>query len=226
MYKDLTIFVCNYNTPILIAFLIKSIFKQVPNFNGKIVVWENSDKEDKVFPISSSNLIKIIDNTKCTFVKKFRNDVHNASPFHCASIDFFIRNFLDTKYMLLMDSDILIKKDFTDLFLEFSTYQYAVCGEYSQTDPSIPPKRFVPFFCFINKEIMDKNNLIYFDINRIRHGGVTVNYDTGSSFSEDILTKKLIYKTIVCFDYIEHLGGGSYLDRDIPSFLNSNKEFF
>ena len=46
--------------------------------------------------------------------------------------------------------------------------------------------------------------------------GITSNdwkqYDTCGSFSEDLFKSNLPYKEINIYDYIEHLGGGSYLE--------------
>ena len=75
--------------------------------------------------------------------------------------------------------------------------------------PYVP--RFVPFIQFFNVNLINKLGIKYFDSRRIgeNHYGNRI-YDTGSSFYDDIMSKRAEYKKIDFKAYVDHLNAGSW----------------
>lgn len=225
MYEDITLITCNFNQPILTIYMIKSFYKMNPNFNGKIIIFDNSNKTEPI--IVSNSLITTVDNTRSQILN-FDNYLnshqhidclsHNGSFKHCMSINYIIKNLVNTKYCLLVDNDILFKTPITELYNKLN--QYNIIGYIERFRSWI---RIVPFYNFIDAEYLNNNNIEYFDENRMYGiNGINLeNYDTGTSFLEDL--NKLntpIYKINVD-NYIEHLHS-TFLNKNIFDFLIKN----
>ena len=78
---------------------------------------------------------------------------------------------------ILLDSDVLLKKDISDLFDDEVIY----AGEI-ETQPN-GKKRIFPFLCYINVRMCKEHNIHYFN-ERYMHGlgGSADAYDTGGGF--------------------------------------------
>ena len=87
----------------------------------------------------------------------------------------------------------------------------------------------MPFIQFFNVKQMRVNNIHFFDADRIvgsKNNSIGIQYDTGGSFFEDVITKYQ-YATIHANDYIEHLLGSSWAKiNDENNFLNKYKHFY
>lgn len=205
------IVIINYNTPTFIDKLIRSINHFVKD--AVIYVFDNSDtiKFENTF-----DNVNIIDNTKGyiinfdSFLDQYKNKNLSggrlnkwASAKHCYTIEKCIEMF-DENFILL-DSDVLLKKDISELF--DNSYVY-VAEELTQENGI---KRVSPHLCFINVELCKKNNIHYFD-DRYMHGlhvtSMSDNYDTGAGFL--INAKNFNHKNIKYNDYIVHYGHGSW----------------
>ena len=71
--------------------------------------------------------------------------------------------------------------------------------------------------------------MTFLDPNRI-HEGLSFagnHYDTGASFYEDCISRKMKIKEIPISDYIIHFGAGSYLKTvdDMTDFIKTNNKY-
>lgn len=204
------IVIVHFNTPLLTECLIHSINHFTPNTN--IYIFDNSDKEP--FTAKFDN-VTIIDNTKGQIInfddwlKGFQNKINGlpndyASARHCYTIqkcmDIIQNNFI------LLDSDVLLKRDIGDLFDE----KYAYIGEIGYRHGW--EDRIMPFICFINVNFCKDNDISYFDSEHMF--GIDdskYKYDTGAWFYK--LVKDFNHKDIKVNDYIVHFGSASWVNK-------------
>lgn len=238
--QHINILIVHYNTPYLTECLIKSINKFV-GYNCTIYIFDNSDKLP--FTYRQSN-IKIFDNTKGQIInfekwlEQFPNRGGEAkeakgryiSARHCISVDKCFDLINDN--FILLDSDVLIKKDIRIFYNE----KYIFSGNTESNGYKIP--RLLPYICFINvKECKDKN-IRYFN-KTLMHGICYKTegnkYDTGASFYK--FASKYPYNLLNISDYIEHYKGASWdpnyvnnikyhKNLTIEQWLNNNKQYW
>ncbi len=202
----------HYNTPELMDAAIRSIRKYS---DCKITVFDNSDK--KPFANTFDN-VAVINNTKGQVIDfdewlenfPFRQPGRSnyGSPKHCKTIDFCFDLFPNG--FILMDSDILLKRRFDDLWDKSKAW---VGEPFLDTPKGVKVMRLLPFLCFINVPMLKKNNVRYFNSDWMWHlFPKTPNkwYDTGAWFYKDCMEKNLPFKTINLDDYIEHFFHGSH----------------
>lgn len=212
------ILIIHYNTPYLTSYLVKSIKKYTPS--ARIYIFDNSDKQPFV---SEYEDITIFDNTKGDyidfdeFLSKYPNRTNSPGKYndygsakHCISVDKCME--LIKEDFILLDSDVLLKRDISDIFDEKYMYVGQVITQGNST-----VKRILPFICYINVKKCIDNNIHYFDDNMMHGLQHTIKnkysdrYDTGSSFFYN--TTKFIHKEIKVDDYIVHYGGASWLEK-------------
>ena len=217
------IVIVHYNTPYLTECLVRSI-----NFFVKdaiIYIFDNSDKSP--FTAKFDN-VTILDNTKGQIIdfdewlKKypdrtkssaFRNNYGSAK--HCYSIDKCMDILNDN--FLLLDSDILLKKDISKLIDEKFVFVGGTEIWKAKTPmPGSNPRaktRAIPYMCFINTKMCKKHDIRYFNDKYMY--GLSPNgdsYDTGSYFFEQFVKKGLKWKKINCNEYIAHYKAGTWID--------------
>lgn len=219
MPKEINILIVHYNTPFLTKCLVKSINKFTPGAN--IYIFDNSN----VAPFDSSFLdnVTILDNTRGQYIdfdrwlKKYpkRNNSGGkvngwGSAKHCVSVEKCMS--IIGKNFILLDSDVLLKRDISNIFCPECAYVGEVI-----TQPRSTIKRVLPYICFINVEMCKKNNVHYFDENRM-HGLMYNNvnkaadsYDTGAAFF--LNCEKLPKKSISTEDFIVHYSGASWKEE-------------
>lgn len=217
MAQKINVLIIHYNTPVLTECLVKSINKFTPNAN--IYIFDNSDKLP--FKAKFDN-VTVFDNTKGKYInfdqwlKKFpKRETSNGkingwgSAKHCVSVEKCMS--LINGNFILVDSDVLLKRDISSLFQS----KYIYVGEVvNQARSKI--KRVLPYLCFINSNACKKNRIHYFDPNYMH--GLNHNYknkkadsyDTGAGFY--IACEKLPKQTINLDNYVVHYSGGSWKD--------------
>ena len=216
MADTINILIVHYNTPFLTAHLVKSIQKFTPN--SKIYIFDNSDT--RPFDAKEFNDVTVFDNTKGQYInfdkwlakypKRFSSPgkINGwGSAKHCISVEKCM-SLIESNFILL-DSDVLLKKDISGLFDPSKIFVGEVI-----TQPRSNIKRVLPYICFINNDACKKNHVHYFDENRM-HGlmcnGVVKaadNYDTGAAFYLNCGT--LPRTEINVEDYIVHYSGASW----------------
>lgn len=193
---------------------VRSIWKNAPGC--KVTIFDNSDKQ----PFQQMDGVCVLDNTHGQLIDfdKMLDEFPDkqeltmnkwGSAKHCKTIDFLWDVF--PSGFVLMDSDALLKRDIRDLADETKAYAGEVFQDLRYFEYLIP--RVLPYFCWINVPMCRKAGIRYFDGSRnwkLYPGDFTTWYDTGGSFYEDCLNKRLRHKDIEVEDYIEHFGGGSY----------------
>lgn len=222
--------IVNYNTPELTTAAIKSLQKNTPDC--KITVFDNSDKA----PFKPMKGVTVLYNDRGQMVDfnsvldkypkkgKTANDFGSAK--HTMSVDFVMK--MVPEGFVLMDSDVLVKKDISCFFDE----KFAYVGEEREFDNKEnygKKPRLLPYLCFINTRRCSKAGVGYFDGERcwkLKAGKNAKDYDTGASFLEDCKAKELPGKEIKLEEYIVHLGHGSFGDKDASAWLEENKALY
>ena len=205
--KEINILIVHHNTPELTECLVKSINKQVKaNKVANIYIFDNSD--EKPFTYRQDN-IRYIDNTQGQIIdfnewgKRYPN---RKEPFYSSKHCYTVQTFMDMsgEPFILMDSDIMLKRDITEFWDEDMGFIGESLG-----------KRVLPFICFINPKILKECGVSYFDdrytydLNKNNEG--TGKYDTGYTLWSN--RNKIPHKDVRYYRYIVHYGGGSYADK-------------
>lgn len=206
--------IVHFNTPELTTATIKSIWKHTPGC--KITVFDNSTER----PFPKMDGVFILDNTKGQLIdfdkmlaefpeKQDLTINHWGSAKHCKTIDYLWGIF--PSGFILMDSDVLVKKDISDLVDKTKAFSGEVFQDLRYPVFWVP--RVLPYICWINVPLCRQKGIKYFDANRnwkLHPGDYTTWFDTGASFFEDCADKRLKWNNIKVEDYVEHFAGGSY----------------
>lgn len=230
--------IIHYNTPRLTKALISSINKFVSE--AKIYVFENSPKK---YDWGVSN-VTVIDNSRGQVVnfeselRKYPNrekSLGRASKFgsfkHCISVDKCF-DILDEPFILL-DSDVLLKKDPSDLVSDDIYWAGEVTdwtwGRGRRGEKWPVTKRIRPFICYINLPKCKENGIRYFDEHHMaglwNPDKEADSYDVGGWLYEQ--TKEFENRLINLSDYVVHFGGGSYNKvKSQNSFLVKNRKLY
>jgi hypothetical protein len=200
--------IVHYNTPYALTCLIKSINKHVNDCyiyvfeNSDINIFENVFDNVEVFDNSKGQILDY-DKLLKKYPDRFKTEssINGWASFkHCLAIDKCFDLINDN--FVLLDSDVLIKKDFSELYQD----DKVAIGEYETTH-----KRLAPYICFINVNFCKEHNIRYFNENYmlgIKYYKNKQIYDTGSFFFNEI--KNFSYDTINTNDYITHYKSGSF----------------
>ena len=206
------IVIVHYNTPRLTECLVKSINLFVEDAN--IYIFDNSDK----LPFTAKfDNVTVWDNTKGDIInfsewlgkyperlKTSAKRNNFASAKHCYSIEKCME--LMGENFMLLDSDILLKKDISDLFDDKYVF-------ISATETWRGKARSIPYICYINVDSCKENDIHYFEDKHIYGlSKVGDRYDTGANFYEQVVAKKLNWKKISFEDYIVHYKAASWVE--------------
>ena len=229
--------IIHYNTPLLTECLVKSINKFVDN--AIIYILDNSTSSP--FKSHFSNVI-LMDNTKGQLIDfdKWLSMYPNrklskegtkcfGSAKHCYSVEKCM-DFIGEPFILL-DSDVLLKKDVSELFDDNMMYV-------GDIDPGAVHriKRVYPFICYINTPICKENNVHFFNENYM-HGLMKTDsnsesnkYDTGAYFY--LAAEEYEHRRINYMEYVVHYGHGSWnklgVRKNIPKeeWLSVNRKYW
>lgn len=194
-----TVAIVHYNTPELTRAAILSLRKHGGR-DYRVVVFDNSDKRPFGRVAKDLGDVEVLDNTKGQIID-FAQELAKYPEHHLTSGA--MNDWGSDKHMmsvqklfelipegfLLMESDILLKKDVGFMFLE----DQCVCGHIQDPQPgnlfNIP--RLVPMLCYINVPLCEACGVRYFDPERSWMLYADMNdrrnwYDTGASFLEDV----------------------------------------
>lgn len=207
--------IIHYNTPTLTEKLVESINKHVQD--TKIFIFDNSDK--RPFRKEYDN-VTILDNTKKQYIdfdkwlKKYPNrnlSGGKANKWGSAKHAYSVEKCMELikEPFVLLDSDVLIKKDFSSIYYEDVCYVGEIANQ-----PKSRIKRVLPFICFINTPLCLEKKIHYFDekyMHGLRVGPTGDRYDTGAAIF--LLTEKFKgkHKEIKVADYVVHYGSGSWV---------------
>jgi len=184
---DLTIVTCNCDTPDLIANLKKSI-----------------EKNCTVLP-----KIMVIDTGKSSMMGVQNIKMLNTSHGNAVNAAF---DLVETRYMLLVDSDVLFLQDITKPYETFKEDGFALMGEVvgDRGGKSLYP-RVNPWFCFIDLEQLKTNNIRFYDHYRTKEIKSERIYDIGSTMFEDVIKAELTVANAKMENkYFKHYEGMSW----------------
>ena len=224
-----TVAIIHYNTPELTMAAIGSLLK---NGGGpfRVVVFDNSDQR----PFEGATNVQVFDNTRgqiIDFDKELEKYPDRCRDIGCAKgCEFGSAKHMMTVQKLwellpqgfvLMESDILIKKNIDEFFDE----GYSVYGYCQKAQPYNPFHigRMLPMLCWMNVPMLTREGARYFDPTRtyglLPGGRANRNnwYDTGAVLLEDILTKRPRLKGYHrdIREFVEHYGSGSWAKNDL-----------
>ena len=221
--------IVHFNTPELTRATIRSVWKHTPDC--KVTVFDNSNS----LPFGQMDGVAVIDNTKGQLLdfKEFLSHYPHREPSpnrwasakHSKTIDFLFRFF--PHGFVLLDSDILVKKDISDLFDDRCLFVGKIReggGDRNNRNP-----RLLPFLCWINSGMCLDNGIRFFDGRRswkLHRGGPDTWYDTGGSFLQDCLASGLPVRNVDIDDYMVHFYGGSYKNKDWRAWLDQYRELY
>lgn len=215
--NNLSILTVSFNNNLLTGMMLKSFQKQVGEL-PEVVIVDNGDK----IPVDNGlkSCFNVIDN----FQNKLLSKEANASRNHAKAIDYALKNCIKTKWVLLVDNDILFYPRLSNFIRTFNDAEWDTAGEigYDYT----PPDRIFPYLNLINVDKFNKERRNYYDEQRIILDWKKSNkMDTGYSFFEDIKNEWKIYQ-IKLSDFCIHLKSGSLWNKNIKQWLTENKELF
>lgn len=203
IYKDISLLTTTYNRHEFTYNMVVS-FLENSNIVCPIFILDNSDKIPFETPISS--FISVIDNTNYKNTPNF----FQASKNHCASIDYAFYSVIQTKYVLLVDNDVVFHPSIITIINNRNKYN--LIGEIGHD--IVPGDRLFPYMCIIDLEWVKSRHIHYFDEPRCITPQKTM--DTGASFLEDCLYYNPSIMKIHLSDYIIHLKGGTLHNKKFP----------
>jgi len=210
-YREISILVCSYNTPLHVITMLKSFVAIHGEGTFNIIIMENSTNDDTR---------KLLDENNIPYIK-------NPGGTHSKSIDEMILT-CNTKYALLVDSDIIFTQKIDKLLdvmqKNNGTLMGEICGDRGGYRLH---SRIQPWFCLINVDNIKKSRIRFHDEDRINKSGshyfyqaVPLNpnvnnpipfYDVGATFYEDIDKQKLnIIDAKGIIKYYKHFEGSSW----------------
>jgi len=169
---DLTIVSCNHDTQYLIDNLLTSIVKTCEDIPDVLIMYTGDQAPKK--------LLKPLWN-QCFLPNTSHGDAVNEAF-----------KLVKTRYMLLVDSDVLFLHDFYKPFEKFKEGEFALMGEVvgDRGGKSIYP-RVNPWFCFIDLDQLKDNNIQFYDHYRTKILKSEKIYDIGCSMFEDVINAGL-----------------------------------
>ena len=227
--RQKTVAIIHYNTPELTMAAIGSLLK---NGGGpfRVVVFDNSDTR----PFEGATNVQVFDNTKgqiIDFDAELEKYPERDRSIGCAKGCEFgsVKHMMTVQKLwellpqgfVLMESDILIKKNIDEFFRE----EYSVYGYCQKAQPHNPFNigRMLPMLCWMNVPMLTREGAKYFDPTRtyglLPGGRQNRNnwYDTGAVLLEDILAKRPRLKGYHrdIREFVEHYGSGSWKANDL-----------
>ena len=241
--RQKTVAIINYNTPELTMAAIGSLLK---NGGGpfRVVVFDNSDQR----PFEGATNVQVFDNTKgqiIDFDKELEKYPERDRSIGCAKGCEFgsVKHMMTVQKLwellpdgfVLMESDVLIKKNIDEFFNE----QYSVYGYCQKSQPYNPfgIGRMLPMLCWMNVPMLQREGAKYFDPERtygLLPGGKQNRnnwYDTGAPLLEDILSKRPRLKGYHrdIREFVIHYGSASWQNNDVSAhqrWLNEYKDLW
>lgn len=233
--------VVHYNTPVLTRCAILSLWKHTPGV--RVTVFDNSDRlpflsKNAQFVRDHAPLVDVIDNTGGrlidfpSWLESFPdrepspgNDYGSAK--HCYSVQ-WLSDHLAAPF-LLMDSDILVRRDVSVFFRHPDCAWVGQTGENVRRRFGYDIRKVQPFLCWLNVPLMQRHGVSYFNgawMWNLTQERPNHRYDTGAWFLRAAREAGLEGCELPLADYILHLGHGSWRDRDPMSWLRRHRELW
>ena len=225
----MNVVIIHYNTPLLTEAAVRSLQKHT---SCHVCIFDNSDERPFEAVIGG---VEVVDNTHgqlidfdkylATFQRKVATRNNWGSARHCLSVDYCFDLFPEG--FILMDSDVLIKRDISPLWNE----RYAwVGGVHTNTRRfGYDIVRVVPYLCYLNVPMLKKRGIRYFNPWKmwfLTDKVPDMYYDTGAWLFEACCIHGLEGNTIEPQEYALHFRHGSWREKDAEQWLNENRELW
>lgn len=169
---DLTLISCSFNTPLVTQNMLKTFTSFHPEC--PVLICENSTDDETKTLLKQSGVPYIV----------------NRGGLHGPSVDKLIEA-CDTKYALLVDTDVIFLKNHDDIFQAFQDNHLTLMGEIAgDRGGKQLHLRVHPWHCFMNLKLIKEDGIKFFDMER-QKSRTGKRYDIGSSFFEDIRKRQL-----------------------------------
>lgn len=196
MNNELTILTCNYNTHELISNLLKSAkscFNEMPS----IMVMNTSTDPKESIELSNKGIKHY----------NFKGGIHGEA------VNLGFRK-VRTRYVLLVDSDIIFLKDIDKIFEKFKETGGVLMGKIvgDVGGKSLYP-RVEPWYCFIDLNHLKLHKIDFFDREKTKNSKNTDRvYDIGSTMYEKVVEsgKLIVDAPFLENKYFKHYGGMSW----------------
>ncbi len=228
MTNDFTIATVNFNTPEYIHALAHSIAKYNPGYRNALYVVDNGTTHR--LPPGKLNMkglclldVHHVDTSIYNDINQWPPSKYPAagsynSARHAKTIDWLMSR-IDTNYMLLVDSDVVIVQNIETIVNDFINSHATLMG-YKRTTYKHPC--IAPWACLIDLRSVRMNNIKFYDESRMLYAHDLVDYDTGASFYEDIIQKGLHCIETADNTYYRHFKGGSVFKAQGLAWLSNN----
>lgn len=193
---NLTVLTCNYNTPDITLNMLKSLVYvngNAPLPNVMVMNTSNSWSPNEL----DDNLIPYYN---------FRNGIHGEA------VNLAL-NKINTRYVLLVDSDIIFLQDWRKPFNRFVDGNFTIMGKVvGNVAGKELYERVEPWYCFIDLHKLKSNKIKFFDGDRTKASKLTNKvYDVGSTMFEDVVNLGgLVANVDLENKYFKHYGGMSW----------------
>lgn len=225
MFDNFSLVTCNYGTPHITETMLKS---------WKVI---NGEVSNKLFMVDNS-----VDNDSEEMLKSNLIEyARRVNGKHFEGVQHILNN-VETRYVLLVDTDVIFNKNITPMLNFFIEGKYAIMGEVcGDRGGQILYPRIHPWFCFIDIKQIRDNRISFVNHAKVANtgsGGFYGNgaldnnsrrnrkYDVGATFLEDIIQRGLkAYNKKMDPEYYFHYEGMSWRGASgIPSLVNAQKE--
>jgi len=184
--EELTLVTCSFNTPEVLATMLRSYVMHHGQGPHRVLIMENSTNEETASWLDAEGI---------PFVR-------NAGGRHSPSVDRAL-DLCGTRYALLVDTDVVFRRSVAPLLTTMRRHDLAVLGTVSadRGGQQLHP-RVHPWFCFIDVERVRAEGIRFHDQERIQRTGsggfygatplvavgeqATRLYDVGATFYEDV----------------------------------------
>ena len=229
--RNVNVCIVNYNTSDLTTAAILSLNRCTPGCH--VIVFDNSDKE----PFTMGEVrqlcnVEIIDNTQGQIIdfKQWLDGFPDKQPGtgndwgsakHCYTVQWLCNKRRNP--FLLMDSDVLVKRDISALWDD----RYVYVGKRKMHKSRFGDvERVLPFLCYVNVPVMKRLGITYYNDDKMfcltrKQPGIA--YDTGCWFLENCRSCKTAAMDVDIDDYILHLGHASWRDMKAAEWLDINR---
>ena len=206
---DITLLTCNYNTPELVINLLKSVKTTCKNLPNVVVMDTSSSNSEALNDLGITNYL-------------FRNGIHGEA------VNLGLQK-IKTRYVLLVDSDVIFLKDFSPAFERFKSSNLTIMGKVvgDCAGKKLYP-RVEPWYCFIDLFQLKSKKISFFDRDRSKKDKSKERiYDIGSTIFEDISNAGLLIGDVdLEGKYFKHYGGMSWREQKYdPSQSDTDIDF-
>ena len=226
--NNLTVATVNFNTPEYIFALGHSLHKFNDWYVNDLVIFDNSVSNkipNKRFTPANNvtmTVYHVPDNIYADIDRLPESPYPAAGRYNSArhaKTIMYLLDFIKTRYLLLVDSDVVFTTNFISVY-EYFKKSGAVLQGYLRTTYNHPC--IAPWACWFDIDAINKNHLKFYDSNRMLYINNAMDYDTGASLYEDVQALGLKCNYTKDNTFYHHFKGGSVFKDKGLQWLRDN----